>query len=263
MQFVQFHAVSGMRMMWQYARVVKHEPLTLDIRWFSPAAVAASEGVSILWHDKDKHFRQDVTFAGGAEGAWVFQRKGPPVPLPPGYTYTVELRQPLYIRFFPKSDLPLYLREASKYNISVQNSLGFKIPRTVMLESADTRSILRFMVELNNKLDDLMDYMKGERENAGTRVEAVGLASAQVVFYSAQALEEDGLAYAEPRLGDGEERLSFACVMRVNKLRPAGEGAFYKGVYQHMTQIVQDNIVRLLFAREREMIQELRGGELL
>ncbi len=259
---------SGDDITWRYVLSVdagSRDIFAFKAKWFSDEQFAAAEEIHVDWKEeagsgKIHHSRRKLAYLGQENATWLFRPDGEPVLLADDRVFTVDYRQKIYIQLIHDiKELPRYRQKAAYENMREERSINRRIRASAFSESAENRAVLHFMLELNNKLDDIMLMLRRPPEEEGAiAVRGTGISARSIIFHCGDNIPDETYGYARLTVGDGEDRFSFAAVLRIHSFQEAKTGCFYEGVYDNISEGIKDLIVRAVFANEREMIKDLQ-----
>jgi hypothetical protein len=239
--------------------------LTLRLRGISLQQIQEADEIAVEWYENSALYLYRVEFIANDGDIWRFKRIGDRAPAGEERTLTVNYKETIKIELFDEAELTAYHDKASFENLSDQNSVRHNIKATLKNDIPENRNILLFMLELNNKLDDILDILRTkdverlDDTDTQFRINCVGLNGRELLFYSPRIIEAGAYAYTHNVVGKGGERFAFASVLRVYPLKKSKDGWFYKGVFNNMRDDTRDDVVKYVFTKEREMIQEIRS----
>lgn len=142
---------------------------------------------------------------------------------------------------------------AERINSREKNGLAKKIRETVNNGSEDTE-LLGFLAEINSKLDEILSVLKPEEDIPGSfTLRGVSISGGGFLFYSGEAPACDKIFVKAVLEGSGF-RVSFAALCAVSDFM----GNIRRADFIDPDETVRDEIVRFIFAREREILKEAR-----
>jgi hypothetical protein len=243
-----------------------HSPhINLLLHGFSIAQIEGADEITVEWYSDSKFSVHRLEFISHTADIWSFKRIGEAFTHDDSRTLTVDYKDTIRLEFFNISDLPIYHSKASNENLAELNSVSHKIKAEVKDEYPQNRNLLLFMLELNNKLDDILDLMRAkesvliEDTDTNFHVNAVGINGREIIFYSPRLIDKGSYAYTYNVIGRGGERFAFASVLQIYPLKKSKDGWFYAAIYEDMREDTRDSIVKFVFTKEREMIQRIKN----
>lgn len=261
-QPVMMSLTAGNSMMWRYVILddtVRDDAVLIQMKWFTSAELAAASEIYIEYMLGDEYMRQPLKYIRSDGGVGIFEKQGKLMPCDSGRVFTMNYEFPIKMLPIEESQKEHYSRKAMTYNMDEKNHLSHKIRAAIPSEPPESRTILRFMLELNNKLDRLLDILdEKEDDSAYQEFQGVALSTEGFIFFHEGDIKDSSLMYTVNILGDGEERFSFAAVMEIIKIKPAPAGFFYSAKITGVKNDVIDGIVKYLFVKERDMMRNVR-----
>ena len=259
---------SGDEIFWRYVLPASapdgENSVGLKVKWFSVEQLANAEEIYLEWKHEDTegkacYNRQRFSFSEDKNGVRFFRPIEKAVPCEENRVFVVEFKKSVNIKLISEeNELLRYQHKVAYENICEERSMNRLVQTLALKESSENRVMLRFMLELNNKLDDIIQILKRSADGEETTAAlGMGISARGIIFYYKEDIPDGALAYVKLTAGTNEDRFSFAAIIRISKLYNAKTGYFYEGFYDNISGGIQDLIVRSIFAAERDMIRDL------
>jgi hypothetical protein len=259
----------GDNMSWGYVFIKdflqKPQPhVKLLLQGVAVQQIQAADEVAIEWHENKQFYHYTLQFEAQSDNLWIFNCIGETYLSKQSRSVTVNYSDTIRLQIIQSSESPMYQDKALQINLEERDSISRRIKSVILNEPDESRIVLTFMMDLNNKLDMILDILnKNNNDRSDTaddfRVYCVGINSGEMIFQSDRDIPADTLAYTHNTIGKGEERFSFASVVRIFPIKKSKSGWFYKAVFEDMIETVRDSVIKYVFAKEKNMIKRTKG----
>ncbi|MDR0454512.1 MAG: hypothetical protein LBH05_06860 [Deferribacteraceae bacterium] len=259
---------SGGDLFWRYVQPVSVERgkklAGLKVRWFSADQLTVAEDIYLEWKETDaddeiRYSRQKLTYLEHKDGICYFEIVGNAVPLSESRVFTVDYKSTVYLKVIDENELLRYQQKVSYENMREERSMNHRICVMALKETSENRVVLRFMQEINNKLDDIIRMFAHPPDEEGVIVaRGVGINVRGIIFYCDKDIPENIAAFTELTAGNGEDHFTFASIVNIRRFAEAENDCFYEGVFSDISEGIKDLIIRFVFSCEREMIKDMR-----
>jgi hypothetical protein len=260
----------GDDMSWNYVFVkdfqAKPQPhVKLTLHGVALQQIQSADVVAIEWHEGEQFHHYTLQLVAQSDSLWVFNCIGETHLSKKSRSITVNYNDTIRLQTIEPSELSIYQNKAMQGNLEEKDSVSRNIKAAMLNEDSEIRTVLSFMVDLNNKLDMILDILhkKDDDERVDTfdnfRVNCMGINSDEIIFQSGRDIPSDTFAYIRNTLGRGDERFTFAAVVRISPIVKSKSGWFYKATYEGMPEAVQDSVIKYVFAKEKNMIKQIKG----
>ena len=249
----------GNSISWKYVLPIDIENSVMEVKWFTPDQLEKASEIYIEIRGEKSYTIRKVAYRSNSGDIFHFDKLGETEIELDKRLLTIDYTDALRFTPVDRSQRELYIQKSMFENMDEYNSMSYKIQRSLQSEPVETRSMLRFMLELNSKLDDVLELLRGTASNDGyKKVQSVGLNAEGFIFHDDALIPDGTLVYTSNIVGHGEDRIKFSALTEITQMKPADTGYFYKAGFLKLKADVVDSIVKYLFAREREMIKGVR-----
>ncbi|MDR2870540.1 MAG: hypothetical protein LBV04_08825 [Deferribacteraceae bacterium] len=256
----------GNSIYWRYA---SFEPsagfasgnITLNVKWFTASQLKKATDIIMEYkNDDDDTIMRRLSFVSEqANDSFVFRlQQASTISDEAEKHIMLEYEDTLLLKFIESDDKGLYVQRVTRENNASAGSLAVRMRKAINTEPPESRNILRFMLELNNKLDDILNLVSIRKEEGSRPMRTVGISAAGFVLHDEELIPDGALAYTHCTVGDGEDRTIMSALLEVKQLKAAETGFFYMARFIHLKDDLIDGIVKYLFSRERDMIKGIR-----
>jgi hypothetical protein len=153
--------------------------------------------------------------------------------------------------------------EKRKYITLIENnvsesksSLAKKVKSIIPSEPLNNQLILKFLLEMNNKIDNILELLKNNEIIAElTTVNAIDISGGGLSFFSKEIFEEEDLIYVESDIAESYHRIRISVLCKIVSIIKTSKGFIYGANYENIDKDLREEIIRFIFEKEREIIK--------
>jgi c-di-GMP-binding flagellar brake protein YcgR len=148
----------------------------------------------------------------------------------------------------------------SKKASTIKTSVASKIKQIIPHETTSNQHILRFLLEIDNKLDNILEIISDSKEDDNYLVvDAIDISGGGLCFFTTEKFEKGELLYLDVELDDTTNKVEFVSVGKILNIIKTNKGFIYSLEFQNLDPDFSENIIKYVFEKERIMIQELKN----
>ncbi|ADD69612.1 hypothetical protein Dacet_2862 [Denitrovibrio acetiphilus DSM 12809] len=149
---------------------------------------------------------------------------------------------------------------AEKLNNRYKSTLTNQIKKIITDESLTNQYILKMLMSIDGKMDELLDSLKDEDTVEGiTARKMLSLGGDGLSFvYDSCGIKPDDMVYVQstPKTGSG---LNFAAVCKITDVIPTGNTCICEAVFSNINDSTKENIIHFVFQKDRENLKRNRS----
>ncbi|MCB4204580.1 PilZ domain-containing protein [Deferribacterales bacterium Es71-Z0220] len=153
--------------------------------------------------------------------------------------------------------------EKRKYVILSENntfasksSLAQKVKNVIPNESLNNQLVLKFLLEMNNKLDDIITLLKDNEISTDLiSVNAVDISGGGLSFFSKEIFNENDTIYLEGEIAESYYKIKLSVLCKIVSIIKTPKGFIYGANYDNIDREIREEIVKFIFEKERELIK--------
>ncbi|MDK2792482.1 MAG: hypothetical protein PWQ25_1345 [Deferribacteres bacterium] len=137
-----------------------------------------------------------------------------------------------------------------------KSSLVKKVKSIIPSEPLNNQLILKFLLEMNNKIDNILELLKNNEIIAElTTVNAIDISGGGLSFFSKEIFEEEDLIYVESDIAESYHRIRISVLCKIVSIIKTSKGFIYGANYEKIDKDLREEIIRFIFEKEREIIK--------
>jgi hypothetical protein len=241
-----------------YGQIISRNPMTMQINSFSPSMVFDALEIMLQWHEENspKCVLAEIT---KTEGSRIQIKIIKDLRGRAECEHRVEYKGYFDIKRIPADEYPVYMRKAERLNAANKNSIVNKIQSMLPNETISNQHMFRFLIEMDAKLDRLLSLADRNTDEEGLEtVKALYISSGGCGFFSKEQMKAGEALFMGARSFDTGGKLRFSAVGKVSSVKQTKLGTIADVVFEDMEEAVRENIIRYVFEKDRELLQEAR-----
>jgi hypothetical protein len=235
-------------------------PLTLEIPKIDKSLLIKNIKLELQWNENGAISEVDVKFMKNNSNLYVFDfisevRAG----LERDY-YRIDYKGFYKVKTLRKETLQSISRMVTSRANHIKTSVASKIKQIIPNETSSNQHILRFLLEIDSKLDRVLNYFEEEKTDEDfIIVNAIDISAGGLCFFSKEKFEKSELLYLDVELTDTANKVEFVSLGEILNTIETPEGFIYSLEFKNLDNEFSENIIKYVFEKERKMIQELKN----
>lgn len=149
-----------------------------------------------------------------------------------------------------------YRRIVDVNNTKTKSSLYSKIKSLMQTESLQNQVLFKFLMEINNKLDDVLTIIKKETSSDSlTNVYAVDLGGGGLSFFSREQFAIEDKLYLEGSIEESYHKIFISSISKIVNIIKTKKGFFYGVIFDYLEKDIKEDIIKYIFEKDRENIK--------
>lgn len=154
-----------------------------------------------------------------------------------------------------------YIMLSENNTLSSKSSLAKKIKNIIPNEPLNNQLILKFLLEMNNKLDEIITLLKdSEILTDMIQVNGVDIGGGGLSFFSKEIFEENDIIYLEGEIAESFHKIKLSVLCKIVSIIKTPKGFIYGVTYENLDKEVMEEIIKFIFEKERELIKGSKAG---
>jgi len=139
---------------------------------------------------------------------------------------------------------------------SSKSSLAKKVKNIIPNESLNNQLVLKFLLEMNNKLDNIINLLKDKEISTDLiSVNAVDISGGGLSFFSKEIFDENDIIYLEGEIAESYYKIKLFLLCRIVSIVKTPKGFIYGANFDNIDRETREEIIKFIFERERELIK--------
>lgn len=174
--------------------------------------------------------------------------------------HRVEYKGEVRIKPILASEKDEYIYKVEKLSMDAKFSLIRNIKEVIPLESKNNQIILKFLLELNNKLDTIIDLIKSKEQNEGfLNAKVLDLSGGGLSLFSKESFKEGDNIYIEGEIVESYHKIPLTAVGNIKTVLKTEKG-FICGVnFESIDKDIREEIVKFVFEKDRKVIKDMKS----
>lgn len=174
--------------------------------------------------------------------------------------HRVEYKGEIRLKPILASEKDEYVYRVEKLSMDAKFSLIRNIKEVIPLESKNNQIILKFLLELNNKLDTIIDLIKAKEQNEGfLNVKVLDLSGGGLSFFSKESFNVGDNIYIEGEIVESYHKIPLIAVGEIKTVLKTEKG-FICGVnFEVINKDIREEIVKFVFEKDRKVIKDMKS----
>lgn len=170
--------------------------------------------------------------------------------------HRIDFKRIFNIKKITEQEVGSFKRIVDSNNLRTKNSLTSKVKNMMQAESLQNQILFKFLMEINNKLDDILSLMRKENGSESmTSVYAVDLGGGGLSFFSKEKLELGEKIYIEGSIEESYHKIFISAISKVVSVIPTKKGFFYGILFDYIEKEIKEDIIKYIFEKDRESIK--------
>lgn len=154
-----------------------------------------------------------------------------------------------------------YIILSENNTLSSKSSLAKKVKNIIPGETINNQLILKFLLEMNNKLDEIIVLLKdSEILTDMIQVNGVDIGGGGLSFFSKEIFEENDTIYLEGEIAESFYKIKLSILCKIVNIIKTPKGFIYGANYENIDKEVMEEIIKFIFEKERELIKGSKRG---
>ena len=160
------------------------------------------------------------------------------------------------VKKIPSHEVGSFRRIVDTNNLKTKNSLVSKVKSMMQAENLQNQILFKFLMEINNKLDDILSILKKENSSESmTTVYTVDIGGGGLSFFSKERFELGEKVYIEGSIEESYHKIFISAICRVVSIVPTQKGFFYGILFDYIEKDIKEDIIKYIFEKDRESIK--------
>jgi hypothetical protein len=240
--------------------IIEKEPLKARIKGLDDYQETSEPcHMRLQWHENNSAHTAVVKPASSEGGVFVYDVVDYNVLENREHHYVIEHNSYFEIAKVSENNIGEIRHKVDNINKRFHNNLTNHVKKIILEEDLTNQYILKFLMQIDSKLDELMDSIKPESDIEGLKREKTFcISGGGFCFYSEKELQINDSVFTQsmPKEGSG---LNFAAISKISKIIPAGKGYIYETSFDYIDENTRENIIHYIFEKDREKLKRKRN----
>ncbi|MGE4318297.1 MAG: hypothetical protein AB7E96_05270 [Deferribacterales bacterium] len=167
--------------------------------------------------------------------------------------HLIDVSDPIDITQVDTDSVMDYRQKADSFNNRFRNSLTAQIKKILTEETYTNQLILKMLMQIDNKLDDLLSLKQSEQSAELKTSRMIYLSGGEVCFLSQEGKPGDIFYIQTPP--SSTPGIAFAALCKIKSLIEAGKNRLCECEFVYIDEMTRDGIIHYVFEKDREKLK--------
>lgn len=216
--------------------------------------------IQLQWNEQQHISEVDVVLDECNDGFYIFKKISSIRSSLERDYYRIDYKGIFKIKCISDSNKPNISRLLLNSSNIIKTSMASKVKHLLPHESTSDQHILKFLLELDSKLDIVIDLLSDKKDEVEYQiVNAIDVSGGGVCFFSKEIFNEGMQLYLDVQLNDTSNKVSFVTMGYIINIVKTDLGHIYSLEFDNLDTEFAENIIKYVFEKERKQIQELKN----
>lgn len=174
--------------------------------------------------------------------------------------HRVEYKGELKLKKISASEKDQYNYKIEKQAFDSKNSLIRNIKELLPLESKNNQVILKFLLEINNKLDRIIELIESKELNEGfLNVKVLDISGGGLSFFSEERFLEGTNIFIEGEIVESYHKILLTAIGSIKSVLKTEKGFIYGANFESIDNDIKEEIIKFVFEKDRKIIKDIKG----
>jgi len=237
--------------------IIEREPLKVEIRG-SYKIHSDPVHMRLKWHEDNSAHTAEVEMIESSGGIFVLKVLKEASEENSEHPYTIGISSYLEIAEVI-NNLSELRHRVDNINKRFHNNITNHVKKIMLEENLTNQYILKFLMQIDSKLDELLDTVKPDEHIEGLKREHIlSISGGGFYFYTENSVKIGTSLYVQsmPKEGSG---LNFAAICKVKEIIDTGEGSICETSFDYIDEVSRENIIHYVFKKDREKLKRSKS----
>lgn len=236
------------------------DPYKLRLHTLERSLLKDAIRIQLQWNENHQISEVDVVCEGVEEGVYLFKKVSSVRNGLERDFYRIDFKGGYRVKPINDENRTDISRLLTKNTGLIKSSLANKIKQVIPHESSSNQHILRFLLEIDTKLNLVLENLADHKEDVSyTDVTAIDISGGGLCFFSTEEYQDSSRVYVEGLLDDTTNKVEFVSVGKILNVLKTDVGFIYSLEFENLDTEFSDSIIKYVFEKERVMIQDLKN----
>lgn len=244
-----------------FGTMINDDPVTITFKSDMSNLLSDAEQIILYQQNNNQNFKFTVELAQKIDDVTcTFNVLDNGVETPSHEQHYINHKNEILVKRFPKEELPSYINKCNEYNSLIKGVFTKKIQNNLYQEDQQTQNVLRLLLLINQKLDNVIEHIKPKEKEIGMiRVVGVDISGYGIRFFANIQSEVGDYMLLNCVLEDSMSKLDFYVIAQVTDKIKTKDGSIFLVKYYNIDADISEEIVRHVFAKERDSLKTLKS----
>jgi len=240
-----------------YAVFVDNKNFGIRSNGLTEELLTNSLRIHALWYEGDVLIGADVEFIRRDKDTYYFKIISEIEKGLKREHYRIDYKGKYRIKLIDIDSLNDFKRLVDRKSVQAKSTMANKIKNIIQKETTSMQYILRFLLEIDNKLDLIIEQLSSrEIDLEFLEVDAVDISGGGIGFFSSEAIDKNLYLYIEGDIRESLNRVKFFAVGKIVSEFKTSKGYIYGVEFIYIDNELREDIIRYVFERDRELIKK-------
>jgi hypothetical protein len=239
--------------------ILSDTPLTIELNGADIDKLGAALCLKLKWYDSIITHHAEVKLLS-ADGQTVKLEKVKNLGSTENDSHFIEFKEYFEIKTVGEDEKGELRYRVDKLNNRFRSTLSNQIKKVITDETLTNQYILKMLMKIDSKLDELIDTLKEDEKLEGlSEMRTLGLGGGGLSFiYDGCRVSVGDTVYVQsmPKNGSG---LNFSALCTVTDVIPYGGKCICEADFSHLDESTREAVIHYIFQKDRETLKRNRA----
>ena len=239
-----------------FVTLIEKEPIVLRCGDDFEYLIKDASYMQVQWFEGEKIIKKNIEFEKRENELVFFKTKQTTEKKFSRQDYRVDYKGYIHIRRIEKDNVSKYQKKVHTESLEYENSMHSRIRTLLAHETAKSKYVLEFLLEIDNKLEDILAALEEKNvKDSYEKAKSIDIGGGGICFYSYNDYNVNEYLYVRGEIKELGHHTKFSFIGNIVNKEKSASGFFYGLSFITIDQEIVEEIIKYVFDKDRILLK--------